>query len=54
MTTGVVVSLLVTLLAGFLPGCVPLWIGRGYGETVMRSMTGMAAGFLHALPAAQR
>ena len=46
MTTGVVVSLLVTLLAGFLPGCVPLWIGRGYGETVMRSMTGMAAGFL--------
>lgn len=38
--------LLVTFLLALLPGCVPLWVGRSYGETVMRWMTGMAAGFL--------
>ena len=38
--------LAVTFLAGLLPGCVPLWLGRSLGETAMRWMTGIAAGFL--------
>jgi len=46
MVAEVLIALSVTFIAGFLPGCVPLWIGRGYGETVMRSLTGIAAGFL--------
>ena len=41
-----VMILLVTFLAGFLPGCVPLWVGTVYGEKAMRWVTGMAAGFL--------
>lgn len=47
MTAAVVTVLLsVTFLAGLLPGCVPLWLGRALGETAMRWMTGLAAGFL--------
>ncbi|MDP7644837.1 MAG: ZIP family metal transporter [Anaerolineales bacterium] len=46
MTVEVVLVLLVTFMAGLLPGCVPLWVGRAYGETPMRWMTGLAAGFL--------
>ncbi len=40
-----VMVLLVTFLAGLLPGCVPLWFGRVYGAR-LADLTGMAAGFL--------
>jgi zinc transporter 9 len=46
MSTELLLIIFITFIAGFVPGCLSLWLGHLLKETPLRWLTGLAAGLL--------